>query len=234
MSKLKEYTYTVGAIGLIVAALIGSTFQEIGGAMSGVITQLGLCKDGDSICLLRYWFLILGTILALGVLIDLIVKWRSRKSNRITSKKAMQDLIELSERNRLRKSNAVHLEYRVNANSNVVNNYLLQNYVNQGLFPFERQIRFRNEKYIANIFRSFSPDNTSVFQYGFIAEGVKEIEEDDGVVVETIDELFEVTISQGQEGASLLSFDTHHKHCHMFTTELVQELRKAFEIKLVH
>ena len=135
---------------------------------------------------------------------------------------------------------AIHLEYRVNADAKVVYNYLLQNYT-----EVERSIKIDDVQYIINGIRSFSPEEDNTLQYGFVIEGrkltashdyykVAKMEMTDDSIMEQIPEMFFVNISQGQKDSSILNFDTDITHAHLFTTELVRELKKAFKISLVH
>jgi hypothetical protein len=134
----------------------------------------------------------------------------------------------------------IHLEYRINANAKEVNNYLLHNYVR-----IAHEVTFDNITYITSRIRAFEPGKDGTLQYGFVIEGSKHVARNKFVevagirmtpdpVIETVPEMFFISVSQGQEGISILSFDTDYKHVHMFTTGLVQELTKAFTITLVH
>lgn len=134
---------------------------------------------------------------------------------------------------------AVHLEYKVNADAKVVNNYLLQNYTG-----ISHYIKKDKETYFIDGIQTFDPERDQTFQYGFIAEGHKETArygytEEAGMkmthdpLFEPVPEMFLITISQGQKETSILSFDTDNRHAHMFTTGLVRELRKAFKVDLV-
>ena len=134
----------------------------------------------------------------------------------------------------------IHLEYRVNANAKEVNNYLVHNYAR-----IAHEITFDNVTYITSKIRAFEPEKDGTLQYGFVVEGSKHIARNKYVEIagmqitpdpqiESVAELFFITVSQGQEGISILSFDTDYKHVHMFTTGLVQELGRAFTVNLIH
>ncbi|MDP2776302.1 MAG: hypothetical protein Q8O48_01560, partial [Anaerolineales bacterium] len=65
--------------------------------------------------------------------------------------------------------------------------------------------------------------------HGFFSVGEARMTADPKL--ESVPELFVITISQGQKDVSILSFDTDVKHAHMFTTGLVRMLSKAFSIR---
>jgi hypothetical protein len=74
MEKAKKFSYTFVMLGLIgTAVIVASLFQEIGNAMSGVIVQLGWCKQDNSICLLSNWALIAIGLVIFGLVLDLLV-----------------------------------------------------------------------------------------------------------------------------------------------------------------
>ena len=134
---------------------------------------------------------------------------------------------------------SVHLEYKVNADAKVVNNYLLQHYTSISYY-----VEFDKTTFQVDKIESFTPESHDVFQYGFVAQGhsstavhgyftVGEARMTADPVLKAIPEMFVITISQGQKDISILSFDTDVKHAHMFTTGLVRELSKAFSVKLV-
>ena len=92
---------------------------------------------------------------------------------------------------------------------------------------------------------AFIPDGHNIFQWGFVASGTKETAQHGYTTVagmkitpdpaiEPVPEMFLISISQGQNGVSILSFDTDVNHAHMFTTGLVQDLRKAFSVQLLN
>lgn len=135
---------------------------------------------------------------------------------------------------------SVHLEYKVNADAKVVNNYLLQQYTG-----ISYSVEFEKTILQVDQIESFNPESHDVFQYGFIAQGysstavnghftIGEARMTANPMLKAIPEMFVITISQGQKDISILSFDTDVKHAHMFTTGLVQDLRKAFSVELLN
>ena len=135
---------------------------------------------------------------------------------------------------------AIHLEYKINADAKTINDYLLQLYTGIAFF-----VEAFNGIYQVDTIEAFIPDGHNVFQWGFVASGTKETARHGYVTVadikmtldpaiEPVPEMFLISISQGQNGVSILSFDTDVKHAHMFTTGLVQDLRKAFSVQLLN
>lgn len=134
---------------------------------------------------------------------------------------------------------SIHLEYKINADAQIVNNYLLQSYTS-----ISHLIEIENVIYIVEGIQAFNPNIDDVFQFGFVAHGRKEIavhgyqtiagaKITPDPIIEPVAEIFVVTINQGQRDVSILSFDTEIKHAHMFTTELVKALNKAFSVRLI-
>ncbi len=135
---------------------------------------------------------------------------------------------------------AIHLEYKINADAKTVNDYLLQLYTGVAFF-----VEAFNSVYQVDTIQAFIPDGHNVFQWGFVASGIKETAQHGHTTIagmkmtpdpaiEPVPEMFLISISQGQKGVSILSFDTDVKHAHMFTTGLVQDLRKAFSVQLLN
>ena len=133
----------------------------------------------------------------------------------------------------------IHLEYKINADAKVINNYLLQHYIS-----ISHKVNFDKLTLCIDRIEAFNPTEHDVFQYGFVAKGhsstavhhyftVGEVVMTADPKLEAIPELFVITISQGQKEVSILSFDTDVKHAHMFTTELVRMLNKAFSIRII-
>ena len=120
---------------------------------------------------------------------------------------------------------AVHIQWKINADANIVNNYLLQHYVGIHIDTTIKDIRYEIDK-----IESFDPKEHDVFQYGFIAHGKKF----GRTRIEALSEIFFITISQGKKDVSVLSFDTDTRGAHQFTVGLVRELSKAFDIELIH
>ncbi|HXQ34362.1 MAG TPA: hypothetical protein VN843_10145 [Anaerolineales bacterium] len=134
----------------------------------------------------------------------------------------------------------VHLEWRVNADAQVVNNYLLQHYVGV-LHTLTTADRVRYE---VDRIESFNPQNHDVFQYGFIAHGKKvtpthktfmvgESEMTIDSRIEALSDMFFITISQGKKDVSIVSFDTDFRDTHQFTVGLRRELAKAFNVQFM-
>jgi hypothetical protein len=132
-----------------------------------------------------------------------------------------------------------HAEYRVNADANVINNYLLQQYTSIAEYS-----EHGNITYIINGILSVDPKKTDeTFQYGFIASGTKEIGGKSQkflsgsirpvLSIENIPEMFFVTISQSADKVSIVSFDTDNKDISSFATGLMQELRKGFSVRVI-
>jgi hypothetical protein len=130
----------------------------------------------------------------------------------------------------------VHLEYRVNADANVVNNYLLGAYT--GIM---RTIHVGDSEYLLTDIRAFSPEEHATFQYGLIASGRKETAQHGYFLVgetkmtsdplmEAVPEMFFITISQGQKDVSMVNFDTDTRELQPFSDGMVQELGKAFSV----
>ena len=67
---LRDNPYTIGFLGLVGLGFITSIFQEMGGALSGVITQIGICGEGNSLCLAMFWITTLIFLLGFVLLID--------------------------------------------------------------------------------------------------------------------------------------------------------------------
>ncbi|MDP1624632.1 MAG: TIR domain-containing protein, partial [bacterium] len=135
---------------------------------------------------------------------------------------------------------AIHLEYKINADAKTINDYLLQLYTGIAFF-----VEAFDSVYQVDTIEAFTPDGHNVFQWGFVASGTKETAQHGYTTVagmkitpdpaiEPVPEMFLISISQGQNGVSILSFDTDVNHAHMFTTGLVQDLRKAFSVQLLN
>jgi hypothetical protein len=118
--------------------------------------------------------------------------------------------------------------------------YLLQLYTGIAFF-----VEAFDSVYQVDTIEAFTPDGHNVFQWGFVASGTKETAQHGYTTVagmkitpdpaiEPVPEMFLISISQGQNGVSILSFDTDVNHAHMFTTGLVQDLRKAFSVQLLN
>lgn len=135
---------------------------------------------------------------------------------------------------------AIHLEWKLNADAEIVYRYLLQRYV--GILHFHETDKNRYE---IDRLESFNPKQHDVFQYGLIAHGKKvtfkhklykvgfmEMRADS--VIEPIEEMFFITISQGKKDVSILSFDTDVRDTSQFTVGLVRELHKAFNVEMIH
>jgi hypothetical protein len=133
----------------------------------------------------------------------------------------------------------IHLEYKINADAKVINNYLLQHYTS-----ISHEVNFDKLTLCVDEIEVFNPTEHDVFQYGFIVKGhssnavhgyftVGQAAMTADPQMEAIPELFVITISQGQKDLSILSFDTDVKHAHMFTTELVRMLSKAFSVRII-
>jgi hypothetical protein len=134
---------------------------------------------------------------------------------------------------------AIHLEYKINADAKIVNDFLLQRYA--GIYFF---VEVFNSVYQVDVIEAFVPDSKGVLQWGFVASGHKEtarfgyttiagMKMTPDPIIEPISEMFLVSISQGQHGVSILNFDTDVEHAHMFTTGMIRELSKAFSIRLI-
>jgi hypothetical protein len=134
---------------------------------------------------------------------------------------------------------AFHIEYKVNADASVVNNYLLQHYVGISIFQ-----EIDNVFYETNAIESFGPQQHDIFQYGFIAHGIKttpthpshmvaQMKITADPLIEPLPEMFVITISQGQKDVSIVSFDTDIRQLHLFQNGMLHELRKAFTVELV-
>ena len=79
---VREHPYTIAYLSLVGLAIIAASFQEIGSAMSGVIMQLNICRQGDSACLLVSWIVI---ITVLGVFSFLLDRIRRNKNQQLGS-----------------------------------------------------------------------------------------------------------------------------------------------------
>lgn len=133
-----------------------------------------------------------------------------------------------------------HAEYRVNANADAVNNFLLQYYA--GIPIYNEQ---GNVTYIKEEIKAFDPKQGETFQYGFIAGGIKStaihgyytvagMKVTDNPIYELIPEMFFVTISQGAKNVAIVAFDADTKAIASFSQGLLSELRKGFSVKIIY
>ena len=63
----------------------------------------------------------------------------------------------------------IHLEYRVNADSDVILNYLMQQYIS-----ISHYLKVEDIDYVVDLIQIFTPEQEDVFQYGLIAKGHSE------------------------------------------------------------
>lgn len=124
-------------------------------------------------------------------------------------------------------SHHVHLEYKINANAKMILDYLNQHYTNK-----HDTVKFNKVTLGIDGIKLFNPTESDNFQYGFVANGYKKSPFGILESVTVISNMFIVTISQGQRGISILSFDTDVEYANIFSTGLVRELSKVFTVEL--
>lgn len=134
---------------------------------------------------------------------------------------------------------AFHAEYRVNANAETVFKYLLQHYTGIAIYS-----DYENITYVTQGVTSIDPNNSNeTFQYGFIVNGIKETGGKpekflSGSIrplssIESINEMFFVTVTQSADNVSIVSFDTDSKGIASFSEGLLKELKKGFTVKIL-
>ncbi len=229
--KLKKIPYTLAALGLIGAAAIASLFQEIGVAMSGVIIQLGLCKTGNSGCLLAWLsFLAIGIIL-FALLLDYGFSRKGSPQNTFEEENIDQNIPVFYTR-------IHHAEIIVkDSNAGEVAKFIYQ-YLND--IPWFSEgancfIKTSGGEY-------YNPEKDAISHHGFIAHGEKSIAQHGyymvGEAKGTIDpirinlpEMFFIKVVQGGQNTSLVIFDTDDKDVFLsYPKGLLKQLREVFHV----
>src|SRR5689334_151823 len=121
MDKIKNIPITIYILGLLGMAAIASLWQETGGAMSGAMAQLGWCSADDFLCRLRYYSWVAISLIIIGLIFDILIRVKRNLEKDNIGQPSKPEVI-----NTRFKVRVFHIERRVNANAEVINNYLLQ------------------------------------------------------------------------------------------------------------
>jgi hypothetical protein len=68
---IKKWRFTSGALGLLIAAIIGTVISEAGSSITALMVQFDWCSAGDHLCYLYHWGYFAGILIVLAITIDL-------------------------------------------------------------------------------------------------------------------------------------------------------------------
>lgn len=94
MTKFKQYRVAIRVLGALILAFLASLWQEIGGAMSGVIVQFGWCLESDPFCTLQIYIKIAFGLLVAGIIVDLVINRINKQKLSPAEKHKKEDSIE--------------------------------------------------------------------------------------------------------------------------------------------